>query len=156
MSNQFVDVEKEEVSVKKESANAGLSEWQIKIEAEMREVKGKISQFDKDKVSFITVSSVFIAIFTFVNVEIRFLQTICDFSKVIGFSFILAGTLVFFIVTLDLVARHWLSDVNTKSLLSILIVFLLSIGLIFLGLLFSGIHQQDYVWHCIEIVTQPE
>jgi len=107
----------------------------------------KIKELDHDKISFITVSGTFVAIFTFISVEIQILRYICDFYKIIGFTLVFAGTLLLFILLLDYVARSWLSSSSRKSS-NIVVVFIISSLLLVLGLCVVGWSHQT--WKCIE------
>jgi hypothetical protein len=59
-----------------------VSGWNEKrildIEKSINQVEKKIDDLNKDKVSAITIISIFVAIITFVSVEVRLFEVICD------------------------------------------------------------------------------
>ncbi len=79
--------------------------------------KAKVEALDEmrkdlkdEKVGIITLTGVFVSIFTFISVEIQILKYLCDFYKIAAFTFIFAGTLILFISLLDYIAKGWLKD----------------------------------------------
>lgn len=108
-------------------------------------INKKFDELNRDKISFITVSGIFVAIFTFISIEIQILRYICDFYKIIGFTFIFAGILILFISLLDYVARSWIENAvsNQKRVEIVLIV---AIILIAIGLIEVGKSNND--WKC--------
>jgi len=91
------------------------SEWEQQIETDMERVKVELDKLNRDKVSLISIAGIFIAMMTFVSVEIQILRYVCDFYKIVGFTLILPGILLVFIAFLDYVARSWLKDSNSKE-----------------------------------------
>jgi len=124
-----------------QTAPAELAEWQKQIESQFEEVR-------RDKISFITVCGIFVAIFTFISVEIQILRYICDFYKIIAFTLILPGILLLFIIFLDYIARSWLKDTSQEKSNwgRFIVVILISIGLISVGLWFAQRSKSD--WQC--------
>jgi len=124
---------------------AEKNEWQLFIEDGIEETKAGIKEIKRDKISFITILGIFVAIFTFISVEIQVFRYICDFHKIIGFTFILPGILLLFISLLDYVARSWTSNI-TKNYIGLGIVVFISIVLIVIGVIFSLKSSGD--WKC--------
>lgn len=108
----------------------------------------KIAEVNHDKISFITVSGTFVAIFTFISVEIQILRYICDFYKLVGFTLVFAGILLLFILLLDYTARCWLVINSAVKNNNIYIVIIFSLILLLLG--FSIIDKSNQPWKCTD------
>ncbi len=144
---------------KLDASKTKKDEWQLWVENKMkdlnkdqREVNKKIKELNRDKISFITVSGIFVAIFTFISIEIQILRYICDFYKIVGFTFIFAGILILFISLLDYVARSWVGNtMNNQKRVSM--VLGVAIILIVLGLFEVGKSNSD--WKCKDSENYP-
>ena len=110
------------------------SEWQIQIERNLKEVNNALKRIERDKVSFITVSGIFLAVFTFLSIEVRILQEVCSFNRIIGLSLILSGILLTFLGFLDLTARSWIEDYPKKKISGTTLAMLgISVSFILVG-----------------------
>lgn len=115
------------------------------LEKETSNINKKLEELNRDKISFITVSGIFVAIFTFISVEIQILKYICDFNMIVGYTFIFPGVLIFFIALLDYVARGWIKTAEEVQS-RVFPVLMVAIALIILGL--AVIHNSKGGWVC--------
>jgi len=137
------------------------NEWQKSIEAQIDELKDANKELNRDRVSVITILGIFVAIFTFISIEIQILRFLCDFYKILGFTLIIPGVLLIFISLLDYVARSWITDAEKANFKSIGIVILIAILLMVSGSYFT--FKSDADWRCdngdlkqtIQIDTEP-
>jgi hypothetical protein len=120
-----------------------LKENVKQLRSELLETK---RSFSSDKISLITVLGIFVSIFTFISVEIQVLKYICDFYKIVGFTFILPAILMIFVVTLDYVARSWIDNNSQIAYKKICLVLVVIFILMFVGIYFIQESKQD--WMC--------
>lgn len=113
------------------SSQTVKSEWERSIDnqlsilkSENQKLSRRIEELSRDKISFITVSGIFLAVFTFISIEIQILKYLCSVEKIIGFSLLIGVILIGFIFLLDVIARNWVfnnksNSFSLKDLLSI-------------------------------------
>lgn len=101
-------------------------------------IESKINEFistlDRDKLKLVEILGVFVALFTFVSVEIKILSTVSSYLRIVGLSFVMFSGVSCFLFMLLFITDSWLSDSkksNKKGLLPIVItVVALALGII--------------------------
>lgn len=95
----------------------------------------KLKKFEErlvtDKTSLMTVFGIFASVVTFLSVEIQIFKNICDPLKLVGFTFVLLGSLLSFILILHWIANFWLDKKEIKfptgPTIFILVLFVIGI-----------------------------
>lgn len=108
-----------------------VAEARASFQSSIKDITKTQDELKADKVSFITVSGTFVAIFTFISVEVQIFNHLNNTIQVAGFTCLFAGVLMIFISLIDYVARAWVG--NSKNYSHIIIVLLAAALLIILG-----------------------
>lgn len=129
-----------------EEVNA-VKENQEKLQKQANEIDKKIEELNRDKISFITVSGIFVAIFTFISLEIQVLAIICDIYKLAGFTLIFGSILISLILLLDYLARSWISGKigDGRASMAMAAAFVLLVA----GFILFDIGSED--WKCKDV-----
>jgi len=115
----------------------------------------QIERIDNEKANFITIAGIFISIFTFISIDVQMFRYICDFKKIVSFILIFAGVLMLFNLSLDYLAKTWISENKKNSKLRLEnsnMILGISLILITTGLLIGA--SSSNPWHC-SLYTQP-
>ncbi len=85
-----------------------------KIEKNLKQLTKNVTKnvkaLSKNKTDFITMSGIFISIFTFISIEIKILTEITDLLRLSGFTIILASLLIWFVLLIHIVASKRIND----------------------------------------------
>ncbi len=95
------------------------------LEIQIEDVKREI---DKSKISFIEFCGIFVAIFTFISVDVQILKTISNMHQLMGFVFIFAALLMGFILILDYLINNE-RNIQKFIIITISLVIFIVIGL---------------------------
>ena len=82
----------------------------------------------------ITVFGIFASIVAFLSIEIQILKTVCNFWNVTGFSLIILGSLLSFVLILHYIGQSWIKNEQRQKFpwpISIIIIFFFIVGIIF-------------------------
>lgn len=113
-----------------EKRNKKLAKERKKLDNTIKELGKGIKTLDEEtktmKIDFITVIGIFVSIFTFISIEIQILRYVCDFFRIAGFSLIIFGSLIGFIILL----RSIFLKKGVELKLSCLFIFLFASGIL--------------------------
>lgn len=123
-----------------ESYNVVIDETQKRFDT----LKEEISEF-KDKI--IEILAIFVALFTFVSVDIQIFKTDVTFYTVIGFSLIMLGALLLFVLMIYFFIDKNYNQNKIKTILGIIFM----IGLIGIGVVISNNEHNQYTKKIYEI-----
>jgi len=101
-----------------------------------KEFQASTEELKTDKHSLIAILGMFVAIFTFVSVEIQILKSVTDVLRIAGLSLIMISSLILFVMGLFLIAEKWMSKSSKFNLPSgyyIFVIIILAVGLILAG-----------------------
>jgi hypothetical protein len=91
---------------------SSLQEEYGKIENKQNQIDNELERWRDDKVNLIEIVGIFVAIFTFVSVEIQILRGVTDYLRVAGLSVLLFSGLSFFLLVLFFISENWVRKNN--------------------------------------------
>ena len=113
---------------------------------EVLDITRKIAQEESSKVkdslatNSVTVLGIFASFIAFLTIEVQVLKTICDYSRILGFSlFILVAVLLFacFII--------YFTDSQTKKIRQVVLLFVTTFLLVIAGIFFITKGEDEYL-----------
>ncbi len=120
------------------TTQAGNNEFRLnQTEARINSVEEKITEF---KIKTIEILAIFVALFTFVSVDIQIFKSEISFYTAIGFSLIMLGSLLLFILTLYVFID--LSAHQNKS--KLIVGFIFMVVLVASGISIATIDYHGY------------
>lgn len=109
-----VDKVKMDVIIIKDDFNKTIGETKDKLD----------SKIDSSKISIIETLGIFVALFTFVSIDVQILKTDLSLLAIVGFILVTLGALSFFVVSLNLLVTKSTSDIKDLKLQYIVAVIL--------------------------------
>lgn len=105
----------------------------------LKKTREEIEKWKDDKVNLIEILGIFVAIFTFVSVEIQILKGVTDYLRVAGLSILLFSGLSFFLLVLFFVSENWVRKNNESEKYKHFYKksFVIFIVLVFISLIFG-------------------
>jgi hypothetical protein len=88
----------------------------------------------------VTVLGIFASFIAFLVIEVQILKTVCDYSRILGFSVFILGAVLLFVSFII-----YFTDSQNKKMLSISVLSLVAIGLVILGIFFIAKGDDEYV-----------
>lgn len=113
---------------------------QEKLGKTQNEINTEFENIKNDKFRLVEILGIFVAIFTFVSIEIQILRVATDFLRLAGLTVIIFSALSFFLFTLHLISEVWIRQskpykLDKKTTIFYGIVFLILIfGILLVGL----------------------
>lgn len=98
---------------------------------------------DQVTANYISVLGIFASIVAFLLIEIQILRNICDFQRLMGFSFFVVGLLLVFVIAL-----HFVLSIRTKediNKLSIIVVLLTIASVFITGYVVLSKAHDEYI-----------
>jgi hypothetical protein len=129
---------------------------------DMKVFEGKLEEMRKElakgKIEFVEFCGIFVAIFTFISIEIQIFRWICDFYKLIGFTLIFGSSLLGFIFVLDFLINNSNKWIEGRRPSSYAVKFVV-IGALLISMLWIGFNQiakgSTDSWRCSEEAKSP-
>lgn len=135
----------------KSSSSKGITKGDFQVLE--TEAGSKIrEELRKEKDNYLTIFGIFASILTIVSVEANVFKNICDPKMMLGVSLYFIGSLLVFLLLLQLITKGWVSGgfTNRPFLLLIFLIFLIAIIFWQAGKFIKNA-QSDYVCHWKEI-----
>lgn len=128
----------------KKEANVSFPASQERVDKLEEKLLSKIYETrDQVTANYISVLGIFASIVTFLLIEIQILRNICDFNRLMGFSFFVVGLLLVFVVALHFVlAIRKKEEINKFSAKTVLITIVV---VFFTGCIILLTAQDEYI-----------
>lgn len=111
-----------------------LANKQNELESGQKETKELMRELKQDKHSLIGILTIFVAIFTFLSIELQILKSVTDYLRLAGLSIIILASLLFFVTNLHIIAEKWINnDCKLPKIwwtYNVLAVILLALGVL--------------------------
>lgn len=104
----------------------------------IREESSKIK--DSLATNSVIVLGIFASFITFLTIEVQVLKTVCDYSRILGFSMFILGAVLIFIGFII-----YFTDSQNKKILQIIIPSIISLFLFIGGIIFIAKGNDEYV-----------
>lgn len=100
---------------------------------------------NRDKINVVTLSGLFVAIFTFISIEVQLFKYLNNIHQIIYLTMIFAGILILFIFLIIYLTKESLLHENTKITARERIIFIASLSLILGGIAYSIICKDENI-----------
>jgi len=108
------------------------------IKALIREESFKVK--DSLATNSVTVLGIFASFIAFLTIEVQILKTVCDYSRILGFSIFILGAVLLFVVFII-----YFTDSQNKKTVQIVTMSLVAGIMVFAGVFFVARGEDEYV-----------
>jgi hypothetical protein len=106
-----------------------LEEKYKKLGDDSIKIKEELDNLKKEKISIVSIIGVFVAIFTFISIEIQVLRYVTDFLRITGLTLIFLGGIILLVLLINIISTKWINGTYDKiPWIFILIVSVLTLG----------------------------